>query len=182
MSKSLKTIQVIFQVAKVFSKIAYVMLIVGAVFCLVGIGCLAAGQEAVLKMGDVDIVGIIEQEVEMSVNEMNVAMVCALIFCVAGIVLAWFSNRYFKRELVAGTPFTFDGAKELKRLGILMIVLPLAAQILNTVVVEIWNEVTAASLELSVDTGSEVAQGILFLVMAVIFQYGAELETGKKND
>ena len=100
----------------------------------------------------------------------------------AGIILAWFFNRYFKRELVAGTPFTFDGAKELKHLGILMIVLPLAAQILNAVVIEIWNEVTAASLKLSVDTGSEVAQGILFLVMAVIFQYGAELETGKKND
>ena len=52
------------------------------------------------------------------------AFACWLILCAGEALLVKFAERYFRNELAAGTPFTPAGAGELRRLGILSLVLP----------------------------------------------------------
>ena len=53
---------------------------------------------------------------------LSIAGVCGwLIVCAGQAVLAKFAETYFKNKLQAGTPFTFGGAKELLRLGVMFL-------------------------------------------------------------
>lgn len=94
-------------------------------------------------------------------------------------MLAWFAKSYFKRELVAGTPFTLEGAKELTRLGILTIALPLGVNIVAAIVNEILAEFLSNTWKFDIDNGGSVSLGVMFLVLALVFRYVAELEQGK---
>ena len=95
-------------------------------------------------------------------------------------LLAAFAKRYFQREMDAGTPFTNAGADEIFRLGILTIVLPLAARLLSEITNGVLREAMDGAGKLAVDNGGAVGMGIAFLVMSVIFRYGAQLEEKTK--
>lgn len=77
--------------------------------------------------------------------------------------------------MTAGTPFTTDGEKELQRLGILTICIPLGCLI----VAEIVSGIIAGFLNcddlLKLDNGDSVAMGVMFIVMSLLCRYGAEL-------
>ena len=82
---------------------------------------------------------------------LSIAGVCGwLIVCAGQAVLAKFAETYFKNKLQAGTPFTFGGAKELLRLGVL-------------------------TLDLSFDNGASIVLGVMFLPGSLPCRYGAEL-------
>ena len=72
MKNSLKTIQVLAQVGRVFSKIVWICCIVGVTGCLVGIASLAAGVDEILKIGGVTIYGLIEKEAGISIDRKSV--------------------------------------------------------------------------------------------------------------
>ena len=180
MINPLKTIQVLAKVGKIISTIAFVCSIVGAVFCVVGITSLAVGAEGALRFGGVNIYGIIEKNTDISVGSMYASMAAGVYSCAAGAVLAAFAKRYFQREMDAGTPFTNAGADEIFRLGILTIVLPLAARLLSEITNGVLREAMDGAGKLAVDNGGAVGMGIAFLVMSVIFRYGAQLEEKTK--
>ena len=65
---------------------------------------------------------------------LSIAGVCGwLIVCAGQAVLAKFAETYFKNKLQAGTPFTFGGAKELLRLGVLTLVIPTGCSVLGSI-------------------------------------------------
>jgi len=179
MKKTLSTIQTLFKIGKILSMIVFVCSVVAASLSLVGIICLAAGAEKVFQIGGVTVHGIIANKTCITTDQMISAISFCFIVIVAEAVLAWFAKTYFKRELVAGTPFTLEGAKELTRLGILTIVLPMGANIVAAIVNGILAEFLSNTWKFDIDNGGSVSLGIMFLILALICRYVAELEQGK---
>ena len=129
MSKSLHTIQTLARLGKVFTQIIVICCIVGAVGCCVGIAALLGINS--LTLGGRDIAAVIIMGSNTGMETMVFACIAGLIACVAECVLSKFANLYFRHELAAGTPFTMEGSKEILRLGILTIVIPLGTLILE---------------------------------------------------
>ena len=179
--QSLKTIQTLSKIGKILSTIVFVFCIVGFCLCVVGAVGAALGFDAV-EIGDVTIKGIL-QESEILTKDVLLAVAAGgAVVCLAEAVLAKFAAHYFERELRDGTPFTYGGAKELQRLGILAICLPLAGEIIASVLCAI--ALAAASEPELPDLAyeSSIGIGIMMLVMAQVCKYGASLAEGAKPE
>ena len=177
--KSLQTIQTLSKLGKVLSKINYIFCMIGAIGCAVGLASLPFADQGIFKIGGVSIHGLIVNDAGIDLTSLYPAMTGAMILCSGQMVLAKFAKNYFVHELAAGTPFTLEGAKELQRLGILTICIPLGCLI----VAEIVSGIIAGFLNcddlLNLEGGDSVALGIMFIVMSVLCRYGAELEANK---
>ncbi len=171
MEKSLKTIQTLAKIGRIFSKIVYICSIVGGCICLVGLICLPIGGGVILKIGGVSIWGITDAELGNGMKAACGVMAGSVLICAGEAVLAGFAAKYFKNELSAGTPFTLDGADELKKLGILTIIIPICSNMLANIVCAILS----AGKDTGFDNGGSVALGVMFIVAALLCRYGAEL-------
>ena len=98
-------------------------------------------------------------------------------------MLARFAEICFKNEGRAGTPFTQSGAKELTRLGILALTIPAGSSIVGSIVEGIvaggMNVETDALLNRYFDPAVNIALGVMFLLIALLCRYGAELRQEK---
>ena len=108
------------------------------------------------------------------------AMAAGMILCAGEAVLAKFAEHYFKRELADGTPFDLGGAKELMRLGILAICIPIGTQIIAEIVYAVMEQTLRGVAPLQLDHSGSVALGVMFIVMSLGCRYGAELREGKE--
>ncbi len=177
---TLKTIQTLAKIGKVFSKIIFVCCIVGFCGCIVGIVSLALGAET-FKLGGVTIHSMIENEAGMSLPTLYASMAVGLLFCGAEAVLCKFAEAYFKHELADGDPFTLRGAKELLRLGILTIAIPLGTVIICSIGVAIADTMIPGIDKLSIGEFSSVGLGVMMIVLSLFCRYGAEVKEGKAN-
>ena len=174
MEKTLKTIQTLSKVGRILSKIVFICSIIGIIGCLAGITCLAAGLDKTIKLDGVTIQGLIEKEAEVSIGDLYAAMAASLVLCVCECILARFAELYFKHELKAGTPFTLEGAAELKRLGILTVSLALGGSILAAIVHSVMKQAMEGVAEFKGGDVGSVSLGIMFLVMSLVLRYGTE--------
>ena len=131
--KTLNAIQKLSKIGKVLSKIMFIFCVIGFCGCIIGILSMALGAPT-LKIGGVTLENILNTEAEVTVSTVYAAMAAGMILCTGEAVLAKFAERYFKHELTDGTPFTLAGAKEMQRLGILTICLPIGTQIVAEIV------------------------------------------------
>lgn len=182
MKKTLQTVQMLSRLAQILSKIVFICCIVGVSGLLVGILCLAVGKDLTATIGGLTIHGYLENETGMTVGTLYTVMSTLLVLLAGEGVISKFAELYFKNECAAGTPFTFEGAKELKRLGILAISLSLGAQILASFVYGILSSVLTDVSDFHYFDGSTAAFGILFLIMSLIFRYAAQLEVIRKTE
>lgn len=171
MEKSLKTIQTLAKIGKILSKIVYICSIVCGCICLVGLICLPLGGGVILKIGGVNILGLADTELSGGVKAACSAMAGSMLVCAGEAVLAGFAVKYFKNELSAGTPFTKDGADELKKLGILTIIIPICSTLLANIVCAILS----SAKDVSFSNEGTIALGVMFIVTALLCRYGAEL-------
>lgn len=177
---TLKTIQTLAKIGKVFSKIIFVCCIVGFCGCIVGIVSLALGAET-FKLGGVTIHSMIENEAGLNLPTLYASMAVGLLFCGAEAVLCKFAEAYFKHELADGDPFTLRGAKELLRLGILTIVIPLGTVIVCSIGVAIADNMVPGIDKLSIGEFSSVGLGVMMIVLSLFCRYGAERNEGKPD-
>lgn len=171
--KTLHIIQVLSKIGKILSKIAFICCLVGFCICFVGFISLAMGIEA-LKLGSVTLKSILNIQDGVTTGTVYAAMAAGMILCAGEAVLAKFAEHYFKRELADGTPFCLEGAKEMRRLGILTICIPLATQTIAEIVQTITAQNFQDVVPLELNSSGSVALGIMFLVVSLICQYGAE--------
>ncbi len=171
--KSLQTIQTISKIAKIICKVAYVFCIVGFCFCIVGIITTAAGLPG-LKLGGVEIKSFLETEADLTDGALYSYLVSGALICVGEGILAKFAVHYLERELADGTPFTLDGAKELLRLGILLICIPNVIQIAIIISQKIFVKMFTEFEPMDFDPAVSVVVGALLLAVALICRYGAE--------
>lgn len=107
------------------------------------------------------------------------ALAAWAIVCAGEAVLAKFAERYFENELKAGTPFTFAGAKEMLRLGILIIAVPtgcaVAGSIVEGLVAGFMEVEKAAVMDMRFGNEMSITLGVMFILAALLCRYGAEL-------
>ena len=167
MSKSLQVIQTIMKVAKILATVVFVFCIVGGAGCLLGLVATVAGQEMISPF--------LAEYGDISIPQIYFACISGVVACVGECVLAKFAMLYFEHELKAGTPFTFAGAKEILRLGILLMAIPVASSIVLGTTEGIMEMITGEMMELGWENSFSVTTGALFLVASFVFKHGAEL-------
>ena len=170
-SKNLDAIQVLAKIGKILSNIVQVCCIVGCCICLVGLIGMAVGVD-IVKIGGAGL----QDMANVSIGSVYATMAVGFIMCAGEAVLAGFATGYFKRELVVGTPFSYDGAKELMRLGILTICIPLGTQIVAAITHAIIKVTMGNVGSMDLGNGASVALGVTFIIVSVIFRYGAEIQ------
>lgn len=174
MSKTLKAIQVLSKIGKILSTIVFVCSIVGASLCLAGIISLSLGIEGMLSFGGVSIHGLIENTGGFSIGNLYATLIVTIILCGGEIALSKIAQNYFKHEIEAGTPFTFDGAKEMLRLGICGVAIPLGTVMVSSIVHEIIGTFMSGVKDFPYGEIS-IGLGVTFIIVSVILKYGAEL-------
>jgi hypothetical protein len=180
MNNTLQTIQTLSKVGKILSRIIYIFCIVGLCFCIVGIIGVALGTPA-LKLGGVTIDSLLQNEEGKTVGTLYAYMAAGAIVCIGEGVLAKFAEKYFRRELEDGTPFTLDGAKELLQLGVLSICLPVGAQAAAQIVYKILAKMMEGVEPPELEPAGSIAVGVLILILSLVCRYGAEL-IAKQNE
>ena len=172
--KTLNTIQVISKIARILCKIVFVCCIVGAALCAVGIITLACLPEE-FTIGELTVHQLAVKHLNVSLNTCYAAMAAAIIICAAQAVLSRLAERYFANELKAGTPFTFDGAKELIRLGKIMICVSIGAGIIAGIIYGIMKAVMQDVADPKLSGVGSIGLGITFIIVGLICRHGAEV-------
>lgn len=180
-TKTLKTIQKLSKLGKVLCTIVFIFSLIGAIGCAVGIVSLAVIPDG-FSLNGVTIHGLIEKSGKVSLGTCYAAMGMGTVLCAGECVLCKFAKRYFVNELEAGTPFTYDGARELIRLGILTICIPLGTTILAALVYGIMNVVYFGNIgDVNLNNFGSVGLGITFIVVGLLCRHGSEMSDKKRK-
>lgn len=172
MSKSLSTVQKICKVCKVLAEIAFVLFVVIVALMLAAAIFTGTGNfDALLLSGGVVLDDMLQQT-GVTQDYMVAVFVCLTIIIAAEAVVAKFINVYFKHELKAGTPFTFEGAKEMLRLGIITIAVPVGASVISAIYLTV---VTADSGDWNFSVKISLGMGLMFLALSPLLKHGTEL-------
>lgn len=172
MSKSLKTVQTVCKVCKVLAEIAFVLFVVIVALMLAAAIFTGTGNfDALLLSGGVVLDDMLQQT-GVTQDYMVAVFVCLTIIIAAEAVVAKFINVYFKHELKAGTPFTFEGAKEMLRLGIITIAVPVGASVISAIYLTV---VTADSGDWNFSVKISLGMGLMFLALSPLLKHGTEL-------
>lgn len=182
MNNTLKTINIIVRVAKIFSLIAYICIMVSAILSLLGIALLSVGITDSIRIGQMTIHSIIFNNTGMLNKDMIAGLTVLIIVCIFNGVLSGYAYKCFKDIEEEGTPFTFNGAYRMKKLGILTIVMPLAGIIVSSIIGSIISNIFSCMIMLEIDNEDSVMVGIILIVISVILKYVAELKENEKND
>ena len=170
--KSLETIQRTFRVFQILTKIAMILSFVWAGLALLGMLCGAVWYSGgtVVGIGKAQLYSL--TKTGGLIQMIAVLLADAILALTDGTLLA-FALAYFKAEQADGTPFAHRGADQIRRLGILTIVLPMVAAIVVAVIYAAF-DLPQGSVEWSNLTS--VGIGIALILVSLIFRYGAELE------
>lgn len=178
--KTLNIIQRLCKIAKIFSKIVYVCCIVGFVGCVVGAVAMAFGVH-MAEIKGFSLKSILQNEAGVAEGTIWAAIAVGAVLCVGEFFVARKAYAYFANELLEGTPFTMTGAKELLRLGISAVWIPVAsvlsAQIVQAIIAQFFEGVESIAL----DSFESIATGIMLIVCSLLCRYGAELRDEKRE-
>lgn len=191
MNKTLNSIQKISKIGKVISIIVLVCAIIGMVCCAIAATVLITMGNVIIETPEIremfenamNETDLSAKEFAMELNRIAAIVIVGFISCLAEVILSNGAVKYFKFELAEGTPFTFAGAKKLKKLGILNIVLSVVCAIIATFVVEIVfnRSVLFGSDSVNINYYSSIGVGIMMLIFALIFKHGAEIVEKQKS-
>ena len=175
MSKTLSAILTVFKVARIVAKVIFILCIIGGVGSLLGLISLplAVGLAAELTLVE-------EGQVATAAYP---ACAVGLITCAGEAVFAFLAERYCKGVLAAGTPYTFDGARECFRLGIASLIvsasIPLAVGIFSGVILLLMG---MAFPDLNVSISVSVSAGLFLMFLSLLFKHGAELQQASASE
>ncbi len=171
--KSLVIVQGIARVFSVLTLIGFICSVVGAAGAAVG-GLLLAVLP--LAFGEQILPYLTDAGVE-SVSGLACTCFAAAAVAAGAAVALFFVRGYFKHELAAGTPFTQDGAKELRYVGILCMVLPFVTAVLGGIILAFGGVSDTVKIE------GHIGGGLTMLLLSYLLSYGADLaEKTEKTD
>ena len=99
--KSLKTVQVLFRLGKILSKVAFILSIVALCCCLAGLIGLNVGNGEIIKLGGVTLHDLIPEKYGVSINSVSASLIGWLVVCAGEAVLAKAAETCFGNELSA---------------------------------------------------------------------------------
>lgn len=175
MTNSLTSIQKCTRVFRVLVRIGLILSIVGAVFGL-------AALMLWIHWNNAPATGIPQLDQVMQLIDRGSyyhtlsTLIADVVGCAFGGALLWLFHRYLTHELADGTPFTFSGASELRRLGVVTIVLPLVSLCLQAIPYTVYD----LSYPNLMENGTSVLLGVALILASLVFRYGAELTRSKE--
>lgn len=166
MMKSLERVQKICKVLKVLAKIVFVCSIVATcVFGLLSILFIIFGN----NLDVIDYFASIDLPYEF--NYVLCLFVGLTIESAFSIALYHYVVKFYNFELELGNPFDKPLIKEMRKLGILHIVLPIVSSIITAIFSGIFGYSNFTS-----STFSGVTIGIVYLLLSCVIEYGSELK------
>ena len=175
MTNSLTSLQKCTRVFRVLVRIGLILSIVGAVF---GVAALMLW----IHWNNAPATGIPQLDQVMQLIDRGSyyhtlsTLITDVVGCAFGGALLWLFHRYLTHELADGTPFTFSGASELRRLGVVTIVLPLVSLCLQAIPYTVYD----LSYPNRMENGTSVLLGVALILASLVFRYGAELTRSKE--
>ena len=166
--KNLKTIQTICKVFYILTKIVFILCIVGSVFCalaVVGITTMKDNPEflnSIAALGET-----------FDYKLWLCDCIFGLVECGFGIAIYYFVQKFYKFELSIGEPFNAKVSQELKKLGIIRLVLPLACSVVIGIVYAIFGN------QLPSSSGFGMTMGFVYLAISLLIDHHLELEQKK---
>lgn len=174
--ENLTTIQKTFKIFKTLSKIAmivsFVVCGIAAIGLLCGIVWFNGGKVYVADMDT--LMGLTKTT---GLYQMIGVLLSDAVFALTDGLLFLFAWNYFKAEQADGTPFTHSGADKVRSLGIKIIVMPLVAVSISAVIYGCFDLTNSTDWSNAVS----IVLGIVLILMSLVFHYGADLETIKKE-
>lgn len=167
-------IQVLARIGKILSKIVFICCLIGVGGCLVGAVALSQGAAA-LRLHGLELGEILWLHAELNESTLYVIMAVGLLLSAGEAVLARFAVHYFEQELKDGTPFTRTGARELLRLGILTVAIPLTTSMLAEITQELLGQFLHDATLLTLDGNTSVGLGLAMILVSLLCSYGATL-------
>lgn len=171
--KSAKALAALTKIARVLSKIIFICAIVGASLCLCALLSLLLGI-GTLRLHGISIHSLIQQNAGVSAGTLYAAATVGALLCTGAGVLAKFAELTFLHALANKTPFCRKTAKELMRLGILTVAIPLGTQTICAGVHSLFSLRFSEVAPLSLSCDSSVALGVMFLILSLICSVGAQ--------
>ena len=124
---SLEKVQKASKVLYILAIIAFVCSIIGLVFSAIGIVFVACCWNNPDVINATALMGI-----QMEFGQALCYCICAFVECGFSIAVCYYVKNFYKFELAQGNPFDKPVAKQLKKVGILHIVLPLISFVITT--------------------------------------------------
>ncbi len=169
--KSLKRVQKIAKLLCLFDHIAFWFALVGTVLCAAS-GLILLLFPSLLKAYEAFVLSFHDFK---DFEHLGILLIADSVFMLGETVTASFACKYFENELVDGTPFTHRGAKELLRLGIITLIVPIIAVSLS------YGITYLSEVENTLSNEIEAVTGIWMIIFSVIFHYGADLEKEREE-
>ena len=174
--KTLETIQKTCKVFQTLTKIAMILCFVGSGLLLLGLICgIVISSTGAVIAGNMETLYRLTSSA--SFFEMVGSLLAEFVLTLTDALLFFHAWKYFSSEQADGTPFSHSGADLMKRLGILLIVLPAVATILVGVLHGIFDMVQIEAAD--VGNGTSVMMGIMLILVSLILRYGAEMEENR---
>ena len=177
--ETLKTIQTMANIGRIASKIIFICCVVGACICIAGVsGSVFLGTKGFV-LGGVTIQSMFQREAGETIPEFYAKLAQGAVLCIGEAILCRISEKYFRNEIDAGTPFTLEGAQELKHLGIFAIVVPFVTDIICSAgaaaVAHFYPEVV------KLETGflASAGIGVMLIVMSLLCKHATEITEGR---
>ncbi len=167
MSRNLQIIQKTSKVLEILSKICYIFCLVGAIICIAAVVALS------IMCFFPDLVAKVQEDGRYTMLELIGTTLAGAIICIGELIVAKAHKDYFVMEQKDGTPFTVDGAKAFRTLGIMNIVVPIVISIIVIVFGQIFDSWKNVRMDVS------LGLGIAMILLSYVFAYGAELEEKK---
>lgn len=167
--KSLERIKKIEKVLYILSKIAFIFSIIGCVGCVIGVISVGIWGKNVEIHNYLISIGV-----DYNFDKAICVCLCGVIECGFMIALYSFVKNFYKKSMELYDPFNKTLAKDMKKMGILHIVLPLLASIIIATIIACFG-----IDNFNMSNLSSITLGIVYLIVACILDYGAEPK--KKN-
>ncbi len=175
MNKTLHTIQVITKIGLVIARVVWIVATVSIGLSVAAMIAVACGwTDLVAQLGAIKIYGLVKTDGAVTTNQAYLLLVAVVLLLTGVAVMAWFTARYFARQVRVATPFTMTNAQGLQKLGLIWLI----GSVLTSAVVSgvVWGMSvawhTTINFNDSVDGG--VILGVMFLVLSLFCRYGAE--------
>ena len=181
--KSLKIIQTLCKIARVICIIIFVLSIIGAAGCLIGIILMPALKDEVIYNHKT-----LEQLLEKNGTNFNVAltaMIMAFVVCGVSIFLSKYTELFFKKEIEVGTPFNKDIVRRMRVLGVVHIVTGILTTVIVSSVIAIAvasNPDVENSRNFNLSNVSSLWFGIAMLIISLFANYDVEKEEALKKE
>lgn len=168
--KSLERVQILFKIIKILVLIGYIGSIVAFSLCLI-----SASVLGILKDNShlIELLARYDLTVRNAIGNTLSGAFMALFNAIS----LYYARKVCQKELNDGTPFTKSFVHDIRYLAVTFFICGLLLAIAIGIVDAIFKITNKVAY-----SGSLIGTGFMFLIMSLIFDYGADLNGGMKNE